>query len=124
MARQRVEAVLAPAVDHVAVGTRAAEEEEPAGDTGVVDGDDSVDRGARVEPLPGAAAPNDGWRLAVGSWRFRPSANRQLPTVNSERHLDDRRARSFVQLALLGEGHHQQVAVRHGALDAPLLGLQ
>ena len=54
------------------------------------------------------------------------SANGQRPTANldSERHLDDRRARLLVQLPLLGEGHHQQVTVEHGALDPPPFRLQ
>src|SRR5712691_10182397 len=114
--QELVEPVFAAALDHMAVRPRASEEEQLAGDAGLVDSDDGLDGGAGVEPFPGAAAPEDEVcsLFVVRRWS----------NVGAEWHLDDRRARLRIELALLSEGHHQQVAVAKRAADAPLLGLQ
>src|SRR5438034_10854643 len=87
--QELVEPVFAAALDQMAVRPRASEEEQLAGDAGLVDSDDGLDGGAGVEPFPGAAAPEDSvlslavgcWPLAVG-FRADSSANGQRPTAN------------------------------------------
>src|SRR5262249_16343401 len=72
VAQELVEAVLAAALDQMAVRPRAPEEEQLAADTGVVDGDDGVDSGAGGQPPPRPPPPHttqsSRWPLVVGRW--------------------------------------------------------
>src|SRR5260370_24839810 len=71
---QRIKTAFAPPIGERAIRTRAAEEKETASEAFTVDAHDRIDRGAWIEPLPCAAAPqNEGLPLYVADvYRVRP----------------------------------------------------
>ena len=77
-----------------------AEEKEPAGEALAVELHDRVDGGAGIEPLPGAAAPDDEIF----------SCFRRAGSLRSKWHFDH--CLPGIQLALMRRCDDEQIAVR------------